>query len=597
MGRVRAHLSPVDATYGRAVDRFINVVGPVMENIRLIIWDLDETFWEGTLTEGGIRYNQKSHDIVIELSKRGIINSICSKNDLEQIKPILSERGLWEYFVLPSINWEPKGQRIAKQIELFQLRPETVLFIDDNPSNLGEALTFVPGIQVADEKIINSLLDDPRLIGKNDSSLSRLQQYKVLEQKHIASEIHANNPRSFLLDSQIVVEIDHDLIGNEDRIIELINRTNQLNFTKKRLPENIEEARLELRRQVSPFSVQGGVVKVKDRYGDYGAVGFYLMKTDGYGSNLLHYCFSCRTLNMGVEAYIYQLLGKPKLNVVGKVLTDLDQHRPVDWINLDPTGKTEDVITTAPVVARGGCDLSAITHYFTLSSPSIASELVTVRAGIDIRFDHSLMLHYCMHPPKDEVLDELVKLGYQEEDFRTKLDTGGPSIRLLGLWGDANFQVYRHKRLGFETVLSLVGISWGANLIAANPQHVLSLLSSDEARTAYEHLRENYDCVGMIPFAKTRDTILEFAELVPEEEQIIILMANENTFGFEIYADDAKRNSELNSAIRSASENSKKIKIINTMKYIYGSGDIRDLNHFDRNVYHNIYKNINGNLI
>ena len=28
------------------------------EKVRLVIWDLDETFWRGTLTEGGIEYVQ-----------------------------------------------------------------------------------------------------------------------------------------------------------------------------------------------------------------------------------------------------------------------------------------------------------------------------------------------------------------------------------------------------------------------------------------------------------------------------------------------------------------------------------------------------------
>ncbi len=83
------------------------------EAIRLVIWDLDETFWKGTLTEGGIQYDEISHDIVIELSHRGIINSICSRNDFDSVAKILQERGIWDYFVFPSVDWTPKGQRIT----------------------------------------------------------------------------------------------------------------------------------------------------------------------------------------------------------------------------------------------------------------------------------------------------------------------------------------------------------------------------------------------------------------------------------------------------------------------------------------------------
>ncbi len=78
------------------------------EPVRLVIWDLDETFWRGTLTEGGIEYYQIAHDVVIELARRGIMSSICSKNDFDQVRSILSERRIWDYFIFPSINWDPK---------------------------------------------------------------------------------------------------------------------------------------------------------------------------------------------------------------------------------------------------------------------------------------------------------------------------------------------------------------------------------------------------------------------------------------------------------------------------------------------------------
>ena len=114
------------------------------EAVRLVIWDLDDTFWHGTVTEGGHTYNQSTHDIVIELARRGIMSSICSKNDLAVAQPILEQAGIWDYFIFPSINWDPKGPRIAALIEAVQLRPETVLFIDDNPGNIQQALHFTP---------------------------------------------------------------------------------------------------------------------------------------------------------------------------------------------------------------------------------------------------------------------------------------------------------------------------------------------------------------------------------------------------------------------------------------------------------------------
>ena len=63
------------------------------EPVRLVIWDLDETFWSGTLTEGGITYRRDFHDIVLALARRGIVSSICSKNDHERVREILVREG------------------------------------------------------------------------------------------------------------------------------------------------------------------------------------------------------------------------------------------------------------------------------------------------------------------------------------------------------------------------------------------------------------------------------------------------------------------------------------------------------------------------
>ena len=49
--------------------------------IKLIIWDLDETFWNGTISEQKVAPVKQACDLVLLSSKKGIVNSICSKND------------------------------------------------------------------------------------------------------------------------------------------------------------------------------------------------------------------------------------------------------------------------------------------------------------------------------------------------------------------------------------------------------------------------------------------------------------------------------------------------------------------------------------
>ena len=153
------------------------------EPVRLVVWDLDETFWRGTLTEGGIAWRDECREIVVELTRRGIMSSICSKNDFEAVKALLVEKGAWEDFIFPSIDWSPKGPRIKQVIEAVQLRPQSVMLIDDNHLNLEEAKFFSPEIQVASDSFISSILSDARFRGKDDPGLTRLKQYKVLERR------------------------------------------------------------------------------------------------------------------------------------------------------------------------------------------------------------------------------------------------------------------------------------------------------------------------------------------------------------------------------------------------------------------------------
>ena len=95
-----------------------------ISKIKLIIWDLDETFWEGTLSEGGLTACNNI-ELVKRLSYDGIINSVCSKNDYPKAEKALIDLGINDFFVFKSIDWTPKGPRIKQLIKDMGLRPTT----------------------------------------------------------------------------------------------------------------------------------------------------------------------------------------------------------------------------------------------------------------------------------------------------------------------------------------------------------------------------------------------------------------------------------------------------------------------------------------
>ncbi len=79
---------------------------------------------------GGIReYVQIHHNIVIELARRGIVSSICYNNKKAKILAILEEKSIRDYFIFPSISWEPKGMRLARLIETVQLCRRQIAFV------------------------------------------------------------------------------------------------------------------------------------------------------------------------------------------------------------------------------------------------------------------------------------------------------------------------------------------------------------------------------------------------------------------------------------------------------------------------------------
>lgn len=556
------------------------------EAVRLVVWDLDETFWQGTLTEGGITYNWDNHNIVIELAKRGIMSSIVSKNDHETIKKILVEKGIWDYFIFPSITWEPKGVRIANLVEAVQLRAPTILFIDDNPMNLNEAKHYTPDLQVADETFIPQILASPLFKGKDDSKLTRLAQYKMLERRKQDEMAAGADNTEFLRTSGIKVFINYDIENNLDRAIELINRTNQLNFTKRRLPEDPEAARQKLRAFIADSRVRVGLVRVADNYGDYGYCGFYAVK--GFeGKRLKHYCFSCRILNMGVETWLYNSLGRPDLDVVGEVLLDVvNDKTDVDWIR----EVTDEAALTKPVddqpvlldrlFIRGGCDLGAMSHYVRTLANTVTTEFPAAKDGSDYRTDHSQFFRYALTGRTPGMANALSLFGYGDEEFSTALKgfadgASGRTASILSFWQDGMLRVYKHPE---EDVL-IPAPHLKAEL---RKSQVIPEPFVQDGRISEEEFKKNLRLI----FDQTRSHF-----------RVFVLGSNE-------YATDPEtgqrqivpRFARVNRWIRHVIAKYDNIVMVNVLDCVASDAEIQSQTHFDRMVYFRLVERIRALL-
>lgn len=303
--------------------------------VKLVIWDLDDSFWHGTLSEGGVRPRPGMAELVRSLAGRGIVSTICSKNDPDRARAELERTGTAELFVFPRIGWAPKGPAIAGLLADMGLRAADAVFLDDNPMNLAEAQHYNPGLACIDARAdLRDLADLPACRGRPDPGHERLGRYRLLERRAEARAGAGLSNTDFLRLSDIRVTLVTDIDPHMDRVVELLNRTNQLNYTKIRADSAAERAALD--RLLATSGVHAGLVRVTDRHGDYGPCGFFCLRSRAAGAELLHFTFSCRILDMGVPQWLWQRLGRPAITPVGPVAAPLDSPDPVDWITEAP---------------------------------------------------------------------------------------------------------------------------------------------------------------------------------------------------------------------------------------------------------------------
>ncbi len=523
-----------------------------METIKLLIWDLDETFWKGTLSDGEITPIPENIELVKKLTDRGIVNSICSKNDYEKTKAKLEELGVWDYFVFPSIDWTPKGQRAKNIISDMNLRPVNCLFIDDNVNNLEEVKFAAGDINVSLPDELPELVKDPAFDGKDDSEHSRLKQYKILEEK-VAARAQSGSNEEFLYQSEIKVELIEDCSDKLVRIYEMIHRNNQLNFTKDRISQE------EVDRIFTDPQIKSGVVHVTDKYGDHGIIGCYAVK-DG---RALQFVFSCRILGMGVEQWVYAELGYPDIEVVGEVAAELNKTDKPEWINRtdivqeDNAVSKNDNMDTPRLIAYGACPLRPVAAYLQPCLPNFKF------AEID---------------PTPCCLNLAVALRESDEQKQEWMSKVGPINNVFTF----DKEIYDHKTgyilitlQGIEGMRKYKSKSTGAYFFAAgvNKQNT-DLSFFEEYETS---LISNDDIINELSY---------ICDHLPSETKLMLQMIPEVEFP-EIGKDNHYfYRIELNKIIEQMVAKYKCIHMIDIRKYAKTSADFFDpiVGHYRRNI-------------
>jgi FkbH-like protein len=273
--------------------------------IKCLVWDLDETLWSGILLEGGGRELRPGvRETVLELDRRGILQSLASRNDRELALARLEELGLAEYFLYPQINFGVKSDSLKAVAAKLNLGLDGFAFIDDQEFERAEVAAVCPQTLILGAADVPRLLDmerfRPRFVTP-DSAGRRLLY--LTDQRRIEAEESFQGPtEEFLRSLEMEFSVDRVGPGDLERVVDLTERTHQLNATGLTFDHDELTALME-----SPVHLLL-INSLRDRFGDYGRIGLSLLDKSEKHWVLKLLLMSCRVMSRGVGSIMLNLV-------------------------------------------------------------------------------------------------------------------------------------------------------------------------------------------------------------------------------------------------------------------------------------------------
>ena len=321
--RSKQEVSPTAAPlYGDLTLRLVNT--RLGRSFKALVLDLDNTLWGGVIGDDdmtGITIGQGSalgeafvafQEYARELSRRGIILAVCSKNDeanalepFEKHPEMTLRRSDIASFVA---NWSDKATNIRAIAENLNIGLDSMVFADDNPFERALVRQELPMVAVPE------IGDDPADYARVISEAGYFESIVLTEEDRArAGQYQGNRMReelktsttdlpSYLRGLQMeLVWRRFDEIGLS-RITQLINKTNQFNLTTRRYTENDTVAVMQDSKAI------GLQLRLFDRFGDNGIISILIGKMQNDDLLIDTWLMSCRVLGRQVESTTLNLL-------------------------------------------------------------------------------------------------------------------------------------------------------------------------------------------------------------------------------------------------------------------------------------------------
>lgn len=334
---------------------------------KCLILDLDNTVWGGVVGDDGWENIQVGHGLGIgkaftefqqwvkKLKNRGIIITVCSKNDEDKAKKPFEKNP--EMVLKPGdiavfvANWENKADNIRSIQSILNIGFDSMVFLDDNPFERNMVRENVPDVTVPE------LPEDPgeyleylyslnlfETVSYSGADTDRTKQYQV-EAERVSLQKSFTNESDFLKSLNMVSEVKGFDAFNTPRVAQLSQRSNQFNLRTIRYTE-AEIAAIEKDKRYATFSLT-----LSDKFGDNGLIGVVILeKQDAQTLFVDTWLMSCRVLKRGMENFtLNTLVSYAKVNgfkrIVGEYLPTVKNKMVEDHYSKLGFHSIEDTLT------------------------------------------------------------------------------------------------------------------------------------------------------------------------------------------------------------------------------------------------------------
>ncbi|AWI25668.1 HAD-IIIC family phosphatase [Flavobacterium pallidum] len=317
---------------------------------KCVILDLDNTLWGGIIGDDGIVNIQignlgigkayyQLQQWLKELSRRGIILAVCSKNDETIAKSVFTDHPemvlrLKDISVFMA-NWDNKADNIRQIQAVLNIGFDSMVFLDDNPFERNLVAKELPAV------LVPGLPEDPaqwlpflqrmnlfETVSYDKLDAERTSKYQE-EAKRVTSKSKFTDEDDYLKSLQMEAEIMPFTSFSIPRMAQLSQRSNQYNLTTIRYDVQ-DLVKITENPDYDTLSVS-----LKDIYGDYGLVSMVVLKKQSGTLRIESWLMSCRVMSRGVEKIvmneIVRLAASRKLDVItGEYIPTEKNHLVAD---------------------------------------------------------------------------------------------------------------------------------------------------------------------------------------------------------------------------------------------------------------------------